>query len=458
MNQQRIPPQNLDAEKAVLGACIADSSLIPEIVAVITTADFYLPSHQKTFAAILTLFNEGKFIDVITVDNVLKSEPAQRPSAADLCAMVEFAFPSHAVEHARLVKDSALRRHIIESVRAAIDEEVYDPNQDPASIASKLIASLSSNRDWYSVKFPHISEATSSALKDIRASYHNDSRTWIPTGLRDVDIRIGGIPRGRLTVIAGRPSMGKTAWAATAVLNAAKKGHRVAFITIESPKEAIITRMLSTMTGIENRNIQRGRLTEAEMAQVVVASEELSKLPIWIRDAQRSWERIKLLIHGLKLAQPELEFVVLDYCQLIEAPAESRHDRRDLEIGRISGGAKALALGMGIAVVLLSQLNREVEKQSNKRPKLSDMRDSGNLEQDADIVALLYRPVYYDENKPRDFCEFIVSKNRDGAVGSIKLRFDEKTVSFSDWIEPSQAQNEHTSARAGARSCRLGQV
>lgn len=442
----RVPPQNLDAEKAVLGACIADTTVIPEIAAVITTADFYLPSHQKTFDAILALFNESKPIDVITVDNVLKSKPAQRPSAAALCAMVEFALPSHAVEHARLVKDSALRRHIIESVRAAIDEEVYDPNQDPASIASKLIASLSSNGDSYSVRFPHISEATSSALKDIRASYHGDSATWIPTGLRDVDIRVGGIPRGRLTVIAGRPSMGKTAWAATAVINAAKKGHRVAFITIESPKEAIITRMLSTMTGIENRDIQRGRLTEAEMAQVVVASKELSKLPIWIRDAQRSWERIKLLIRGLKLAQPELEFVVLDYCQLIDAPAEGRHDRRDLEIGRISGGAKALALEMNLAVLLLSQLNREVEKQQNKRPKLSDMRDSGNLEQDADIVALLYRPVYYDENKPRDFCEFIVSKNRDGAVGSIKLRFDEKTVSFGDWIEPSPYREQRERA------------
>jgi len=428
----RTPPQNLKAEEVVLGACIADNAVIPEIATVVTTSDFYLPAHRNTFDAILALFTEGKAIDVITVDNVLKIQPEQRPSAADLCAMVESALPSHAVEHARLVKDAALRRHIIESVRLAIDEEVYDPNQDPASIASKLIASLSSNGDLHSMRFPHISEATSSALKDIRASYQGDSLTWIPTGLRDVDDRVGGIPRGRLTVVAGRPSMGKTVFGTTVALNAARKGHRVAFITIESPKEVIVARMLSTLTGIENRDIQRGKLTEAEMARVDAASEGLSKLPIWIRDTEKSWERIKLLIRGLKLAQPELELVVLDYCQLIEAPVASRYDRRDLEIGRISGGAKGLALEMDLAVILISQLNREVEKQKEKRPILSDMRDSGNLEQDADIVALVYRPVYYDKKKPKDFCEFIVAKNRDGCVGMINLRFNAETVSFHD--------------------------
>ena len=338
------------------------------------------------------------------------------------------------MHHARLVKAAALRRHIIESVRAVVDEEIYDPNQDPASIASKLVTALTSNGGSYSMRFSHISEATSSALKDIRASYQGDSATWIQTGLRDVDIRVGGVPRARLTVVAARPSMGKTAFATTTAINAANKGHKVAFITIESPKEAIITRMLSTMTGIENRNIRRGKLTEAEMARVVVAAEELSKLPIWVRDAQRSWERIKVLIRGLKLAQPELKLVVLDYCQLIEAPAEGRHDRRDLEIGRISGGAKALAVELDLAVLLLSQLNREVEGREGNRPRLSDLRDSGNLEQDADVVGLLYRQSYYDPDvRPRDVAELNIAKNRDGATGVIKLRFCEKTVSFSDW-------------------------
>jgi replicative DNA helicase len=193
--------------------------------------------------------------------------------------------------------------------------------------------------------------------------------------------------------------------------------------------------MLSGATGIENRDLRRGKLSDRDFPILTAHSGRLGKLPIWLLQLERSWDRIKAKIRSEKLKEPKIALVILDYVGLISAPV-AKGSERYLEVGRISSEAKSLALELDVGFVLLSQLNREVEARNNGRPKLSDLRESGNLEQDADVVGLLYRECKYNDKAPRDKAELIIAKARNSDTGTIPLRFDEKTVSFTDWIEP----------------------
>jgi replicative DNA helicase len=228
--------------------------------------------------------------------------------------------------------------------------------------------------------------------------------------------------------------MGKTALAGDIAHGAATAGHGVAFITAETPAPRIIQRLIAAATGIENRKLRRGLLNDGDFVRIAQEAGTISTLPLWLLDSERSWDRIKAKVRSLKIRQPTLALAVIDYVGLLVAPVPT--GERYLEIGRISSEAKCLAIQLGIGIVLLSQLNREVESRPDKRPKLSDLRESGNLEQDADVVGLLFRNSYYDKDAhSKELTEFDVAKNRDGATGVIKLRFTEETVSFSDWVE-----------------------
>jgi len=306
--------------------------------------------------------------------------------------------------------------------------------EDPLAIAGELVSALSRLGQSAPRGFRHLSEIAPSALAEIEAAYEGKNPcVGIPSGLGAFDARIGGFPRGGLTVLAGRPSMGKTALATAAGLGAAHRGYPVGFVTIESPAKRIFTRMLSATTGIENRNILRGTLEDREITAVVSATGKLSSLPIWPLEGERRWDNIAARIRGLKLSEPKLAAVFVDYIGLVSAPVKG--DQRYLELGRITAEAKTLAVELDLAMILLSQLNRGVEGREDKRPRLSDLRESGCIEQDADIVGLLYRPGYYSENEPPTLAELDIAKNRDGATGVIKLEFREKTASFHDFEE-----------------------
>ena len=281
-------------------------------------------------------------------------------------------------------------------------------------------------------------------FKQIEQAYERqDPVTGIPTGLADFDNRVGGIHRGALTVFAGRPSMGKTAIAVTIAKNAAEKGYGVAFVSAESPAPRIVQRILAGASGIENRDLMRGKLTDEEFIELTRQATRVTNLPLWLLDSDRSWDRIKAKLRALKLKEPNLALVILDYVGLLSAQLHGeRRLERYLEIGRISSEAKGLAIDLDLGILLLSQLNREVEGRTSKKPKLSDLRESGNLEQDADLIGLLYREIYYNENaRYKDLAELEIAKNRDGCTGVIKLRFQEETVSFSDWVEPCPARD-----------------
>jgi replicative DNA helicase len=255
----------------------------------------------------------------------------------------------------------------------------------------------------------------------------------IATGFSGIDGRIGGLFRRNLFVVAGRPGMGKSAFACAVAANVARAGIGVAFVSAESPSDAILKRMLSRETQIENRHLQMGTLKDEHFGKIVAAIGRFHGDQLYFLDIERRWPAIRGKIENLKLEQPNLGLAVIDYAQLLEVAG--RPDRaRHLEVGQISAECKGLAMELGVSVVLLAQVNRGVESRPDKRPLLSDLRESGNIEQDADVVAMLYRPAYYDEDSefPRR-CEFIVRKSRDGVTGMIPLNFQDETVSFSDW-------------------------
>lgn len=427
----RIPPQNLEAERAVLGAMLIEASVIPSVASELGPADFYRHSHRKIFEAILALWNRQEPVDLITVTTSLGAEV----SAADVAAMAESALPFHVEAHARAVKEAAQKRRLLESIRDA-GEWISTPGEDSLTIAARLISALSHLQNGGPEGFVHVGQVMTATLKQIeRAQELKDPVTGIPTGLRDVDLGLGGIQPGELVVIAGRPSMGKTALAATIARGAPERGYGVAFVTAETLASKITQRLLAEATGIENRNLRRGQVVEAELPRIVEKAGAIGNLPLWFLDSDRSWDRIKAKIRALKLREARLSLVVIDYVGLLSAPVPG--GERYLEIGRISSEAKGLAMELELALVLLSQLNREVENRLDKRPKLSDLRESGCLEQDADIVGILYREAYYNkEARPKELTELNIAKNRDGPTGEFKLRFREETVSFSDWNEP----------------------
>jgi replicative DNA helicase len=256
---------------------------------------------------------------------------------------------------------------------------------------------------------------------------------------------------GEEIIIAGRPGMGKTALGNTIAIGTARAGFGVAFISLESKAETLGQRIIASVTGIENRDLRRAHLSPVEIQNVIESAGELGKLPIHFLDSERSWERIKARIRTIKYKEPGIALVILDYIGLVQVPGSRE---RYLELGRISSDAKALAMELNVVFVLLSQLNREVESRDNKRPRLSDLRESGNLEQDADIVGLLFRESYYDDEfRPRNLAELNIAKNRDGATGTIKLAFDEKTVSFTDWhSDTPREQREYNGSDYGDKN------
>jgi replicative DNA helicase len=294
--------------------------------------------------------------------------------------------------------------------------------------------------------FVHVGAVMIETLKRIETAHDKGSTvTGIPTGFRELDSRLGGIHPGELWVPAGRPGMGKSAFAADIAIGAAKRGYSVCFVSLEMENPRVGQRLLSAATKIENRNLRRGLLAGGDFATIAMEAGRIGKLPLWLLDSDRQWDRIKSKIRSLKLREPNLSLAIIDYVGLISAPV--RNAERYLEVGRISAEAKRLALDFHIGVVLLSQLNRDVESRSDKRPQLSDLRESGSLEQDADVVCFLYRDAYYNrETKFRDLAELNVAKNRDGVTGVLKLRFNGQTVSFADWIE--QPSNTDVRMRA----------
>jgi replicative DNA helicase len=427
---------SVEIERALIGAMVIEESVIAEVSTIVGPADFYLQSAAKVYECILHLHNERKAVDLFTLQHELKALGRDDPSPSEIAKWAEDALPSHAVAHAETVKKFSNARAMTRACQdalAKLSELADEPKQIGEGLASKLLQIGSNQRR----QFVSLEQATIEVLKSIERAATDGARDAVPTGLRSIDRKTGGFFRGQLIIIAGRPSMGKTAIAMTILKGAAQRGYTTAIVSCESPTNSLVLRMLSSASGIENRDLRRGALTDRDYPMITYAAGQISHLPIYLYDRERNWEAIKAMLRALKIKQPELSLVAIDYIQLLQL--RTREDRWQ-QMGQISSEAKELALELDLPFVLLSQISRDVEKRQDKRPNMSDLRESGNLEQDADVIGLLYRPHYYKSDELPDEAEINIAKNRDGATGIMELRFNEQTASFSDPPETAQEQ------------------
>jgi replicative DNA helicase len=428
-----VQPQNLDAERAVLGGVLGDNEALGAVLGILQPADFYREAHRKIFSAMLDLNEQRKPIDLITLSDTLKAgDNLDAVGGSSYLAALQESTPTAANirHHAGIVKRCADLRRQIEIFREGL-ELAATTNDDPAIVASAIASKLMSFQSTQTTGFVRIDELVRRGLKRIETAYENNTPILgIPTGLNVVEKQCGAIRKGHLVVVGGRTSTGKTSLALCIARNAATGGCPSAFISAESPLDEITVRLLSQVSGVENSRLQYGLLRDADIRRVVDSAARLSDLPLWFLGGVQKWELIKAVVRGLKARHPDLGLVAIDYAQLLQATATEK--KRYLEVSKISAESKALALELDIAVFLLSQLSREPEKNHDRPPKLSDLRESGSLEQDCDICFLLY----HDKNRQDESLVYLsVAKMRDGRTDVIPMRFDKKTVTFTEWVE-----------------------
>jgi len=423
-----IPPQNLEAEKAILGGVLLDNRSIHDLPAKLKAEAFYMPSHGHIFEAMLELWQREAPIDAVSVLDQLK-KAGHDIAAGDVLDLPDFGMAQSIAYHANLVFEAFRQRRTIEIVRDNLHELQESPSRFD-EIVSRLSSALGEDFGHEDSSYS-IADVMVAAFKRLEQS--SDNALLIPTGFTALDEQIGGIERGELATIGGRPSMGKTSLAVDIALNAAAKGFKVQIVSVETTKEKLGIRMLSRETKINSRKLRTAVLQESERARLLSASGKLSKLPVTVTEREANWENIKRKIRKCK--RSGLDLVLLDYLTLLDLPT-GKYERRDIAVGRVANEAKQLALSLNIAFVLLSQLNRKSEDRGDPEPTMSDLRDSGDIEQASDLIIFPFRPVVYDPDfKPVDKAFLKVAKGRDLPTGKIPVRFNKEITSFSDWSE-----------------------
>jgi replicative DNA helicase len=385
-----------------------------------------MPSHGQIFQGMLALWEREAPIDVVSVSDEAK-RAGHNIEVSSLVEIRDHGMPHSIPYHTNLIIQAFRQRQAIDLIRQSLRELEESPQRHD-EIMSRL---FSLNGATIPSKAVHIKTVMVESLKRIERS--GDSKALIPTGFDEVDKQIAGLEPGDLLVVAGRPSMGKTSFSLDLGANAAARGFSVLIVSVETLREKLGIRMLSRETKINSRKFRTGSLEDGEVARLIDASGKLGRLPIHIIDRETGWPNIKREIRRRKC--DGLDLVILDYLTLLDLPT-GKNDRRDLAVGRIANEAKQLALSLNIVFVLLSQLNRKSEDRSDPEPIMSDLRDSGDIEQAADLVIFPFRPVVYDPDfKPRDKAFLKIAKARDLPTGKIPVRFSAEITSFSDWTE-----------------------
>ena len=453
-------PNNIEAEQAVLGSILLTNEIFDEINTIISNKNFYDPMHQKIFAAIENLIFKGMLANPITLKNYFENEKDEINVPEYLVKVTKFSTSTRqAIEYSKIIYDMFVRRELIKISENTIDSaKLNDLNTSGQNIienSEKLLFDLAEKGSFNSslVKFD---EAMKLTIEMASNAYKNEEGiVGVPTGLRDLDDRLGGLHNSDLLIIAGRPSMGKTALATNIAFNAAQKLQQsgkkssVAFFSLEMSSEQLSTRILAEQSRIKSNDIRRGRISDEQFDKFIETSKNISELPLYIDETpaisiaalSNRARRIKR-IYGLDL-------IVVDYIQLMRA-VHTFKDGRVQEISEITQGLKALAKELSVPVLALSQLSRAVEQRDDKKPQLSDLRESGSIEQDADVVMFVYREAYYLERKePRpatvehaewqakmnevsNLAEIIIGKQRHGPTGNVMLEFEPMFTKFKD--------------------------
>jgi replicative DNA helicase len=423
-----VPPQNIEAEESVLSRILVESKALLDVVEILAPADFYRTSHQKIFAAMTDLFNRNEPIDAVTAANHLKEsgQLEQVGGAAYLARLLDVPPAVDAPHYAGIIHDKAVLRRLIEksnaiAKRCFLEQGNADDIVDFAEASIFEVTDKKARQSFYP-----LSKLIDGNIDFLEEKQKNKSLvTGVPTGFTQLDNLTSGLQNSDLIILAGRPSMGKTALALNIARNAAVDGGvPVAIFSLEMSKEQLSLRMLCAEARIDSSRLRSGFFSMEDWERVTEAAGVLSAAPIFIDDsASLSAMDVRAKARRLKM-EKNIGLIIIDYLQLMQGRAGA--ERRDLEISEISRGMKALAKEISLPVIALSQLNRMLEQRTDRRPRLSDLRESGALEQDADVVAFIYRDEVYnkEETNPRKgIAEVILAKQRNGPTGDALLTF-----------------------------------
>ncbi len=440
-NIGRIPPQALDLEEAVLGALLLDREALTSVIDILRPEIFYKEAHQKIFKAISMLFEESEPIDMLTVTNKLKSmgmlqEVGGPYFITELTNRV--GTPANIEYHARIIMQKYVLRELIH-VSSSTIKEAFEESSDVFELLDRAEQSLFDiSENNFRRESKDMKGLVQEAIKEIESAKDAEGKLrGVPSGFTELDRLTAGWQKSDLVVIAARPGMGKTAFALSLARNAAVNEFPVAIFSLEMASVQLATRLISAETEVEGEKLKKGDLKDYEWAQLNSRVRNLENAPIYIDDTPAlSVFELRAKCRRLK-EQKGLELIVIDYIQLMRAGDGAGN--REQEISQISRSLKALAKELNVPVLVLSQLNRSVETRGgNKRPQLSDLRESGAIEQDADMVVFIYRPAYYDiltDENGNDLTnkgEIIIAKHRNGSLDSVYLNFIGKYIKFTD--------------------------
>ncbi|MDM8526545.1 replicative DNA helicase [Desulfococcaceae bacterium HSG8] len=433
-----LPPRNIEAEESILSVILIDNNALLDIIEIISPEDFYKPAHQIIFNAVTELFSKNEPIDIVTLLNKLKEDGnLEKIGGATYLARLinEIPLAANAPHYAKIIRDKACLRRLIEKTNAIAKRCFEDRGEvdDVIDFAEHSIFEIS--EDKINPSFYPIGRIMDSTIDTLEERQGNRSMvTGVPTGYNRLDEMTAGLQPSDLIILAARPSMGKTALAMNIARNAAVDGSvPVAIFSLEMSKEQLSMRMLCSEARVDSSRLRSGFFSKDDWMNLTDAAGILSESPIFIDDSPSiSVTEVRAKARRLKM-EKNLGLIIIDYLQLMRGRASA--ERRDLEIAEISKSLKALAKELEVPVVALSQLNRKLEERGDKRPVLSDLRESGSLEQDSDLVAFIYRDEVYnkDENNPnRGTAEVIVAKQRNGPIGTAPLTFINKYTRFEN--------------------------
>jgi len=436
---------NFDAEKGVLAACVRSPEALDFVQEILTPTDFYNQRNVTFFKILLDLWEGGRPIDLVTVNESFKSIGDSNSTSIKYIEHIfnEVPIPISPLDHAMIVKEKSARRNLI-----GVSKEI-SRRASNASISVEEIFSfaegefLSASMSNAKYEFAPIGDTVDDVLRKIeQATLGNKGLTGIPSGFKSLDDLTAGFQNSDLIVIAARTSMGKTALALNFARNIASKGLPVAIFSLEMSRESLTMRLVCSGSGVSMHQLSTGSVGRQEMDKVFKVASDVANLPIYIDDSG-ALTTLELKSRARRIKKERgIGLVVVDYLQLMSATRTNRsYENRVAEVSEITRALKVLAKDLGVPVIALSQLSRQVESRQDKRPILSDLRDSGSVEQDADLVLFIYRDEYYSrDGTPEDLrgvAEVIIGKQRNGPTGVVMLRFDKHTSSFSDNLDVS---------------------
>ena len=464
-NSEKQLPCNIEAEQAVIASILVSNDIYDEISSILDSQKFFDPIHVKLYETIETLISKGLLANPITLKNHFENNEGLKELGGQeyLIKITKFSTSvKQAIDYANIVQEMHVRRELIKISQSVLDE--VSTNSDVGTSGETIIQNTEKSlfdlaeRGHFNQSFMKFDSALKQTIDMAKSAYQNEEGlVGVPTGLTDLDSRLGGLHKQDLVIIAGRPSMGKTALATNIAFHAAKNIEKkkskstVAFFSLEMSSEQLSTRILSEQSRIRSNDIRRGKVSEKEFEQFIETSKNISELPLYIDEtpaitiaaiSNRS-RRIKRLFG--------LELIVVDYIQLMRSSGKKEYNRVQ-EISEITQGLKALAKELNVPVLALSQLSRAVEQRDDKKPQLADLRESGSIEQDADIVMFVFRESYYLQNKEptvgsiehaewqtkmneiSHLAEIMISKQRHGPTGNVKVEFEAMYTKFKDLV------------------------